>query len=147
MTTAYLPVALPPSGVVAAVSPAAAKAIDKVHRLDASLPPRRDAEQCNQLDELRGSALVELGDKFFTALDVEDAELRETLRQEIEQLRGNWARLEAIQGLRDWRRQPQNYAPRQIPCMAVPSGAGGYNRPIFGRQVITALSDTVQRRR
>jgi len=144
MTTAYLPATLPPSGVVAGVNPSAATAIDKYHQLDAKLPPRRSPSELNEIDELRGRALRELGDDFFTDLDGEEAKLRDTLREELATLSSHWRRLEEMRALKAWRASPQNYHCQSIPAMSVASG-GGYRRTISSRELLEALVSAVER--
>ena len=144
-TTSHLPAALPPSGVVADLSPEAAEAIASVQRFQASLPPRPSAEQLGELENIHAEALAHFDEEFFSRVTVEEAELRETLAKEVAQLRSRWGRLEALRGLDAWRAQPLTFTPRQIPAMSIGTG-NGYTRTVTGRELLAALADTVEAR-
>ena len=142
MMQTYLPAVLPPVDAVVHVSPAAAEAITRFRELDASLLPRPSDDQINELEELRAAALAELDVEFFTELDVEEAALRETLRDELDRFSAHWARMEQIRALRTWRGHPINYQVAQIPCLSIGTG-NGYTKTVSSREMIRALSNTI----
>ena len=124
MSATYMPATPPPSGVVAALNPEAAKAIDAYNAFDESLPARRSAEQLKKLDELRAEAFEHLGDDLFVNLAAEKGELVATLTRELAALQADWRRLEELAALN--RQAPQRPPELLRPAIRMPRRHPGH---------------------
>lgn len=141
----YLPAAVPNVSLIADVNPEAAKAANKFYAFEAELPARPSPDQVNELEELRGEVLSELGNSFFEDLDVHETKLRGRLAEQIAMVSQGWNELESVAALRAWRQRPQSFNQPRSWVLAVPTGVGGHKQPIFGSQAISALADFVQK--
>lgn len=141
----YLPATLPPVNVVEALNPKAAKAITRFHELEASMPPRRSAEQLNALDEARERAMVELtSEEFINSNDRQEVKLHAQLAEQLREISAEWNRLEQLRGLRKWRAYPQQFQAQPVQALTIAKGQGGYKQTLTGRELLSALQDAVE---